>query len=235
MQAKRALILSAVSLLLLVSTALGQQTYVGHFDVYMGAAYLGSPAINLGETGVHLQVGMRPTHWYSMGFDYTRDSGTTSLIPTMLLGSLQQQLNAQLAPLQQAGWIPAGYKLAVPLDSTTETFSAGPQIAFRHFKAVTIFVRPDLGAMHETAVVHPKDTIARMVVAQLSPSGTKQDWTPFYGFGGGVDLNLTNHFSLRVQADFVHDHLFNDLLPGRNTVRLAIGPGFQWGKNMAAR
>jgi hypothetical protein len=31
----------------------------------------------------------------------------------------------------------------------------------------------------------------------------------------------------------VHDHLFDDLLQnGRNTVRFAIGPGFQWGKNI---
>lgn len=61
---------------------------------------------------------------------------------------------------------------------------------------------------------------------QLAPSGKKTDWTKFYGVGGGVDFNLTKHFALRVQADFVRDHLFDDLLKdSRNTVRFSIGPG----------
>jgi hypothetical protein len=232
MQANRA-VLALAFFLLLASTALGQQSYVGRYDVYMGWAYLGSPSINLGESGIHLQVGTQPTHWYSMGFDYTRDTGTTSLEPKMLLTSLQQQLAAQLGPMQAAGLIPAGYKLSVPLSSTTETFAAGPQLAFRHFKTMTLFVRPDLGAMHETAVAHPKDMIAKLVVAQLAPTGTQEDWTAFYGFGGGVDLNLTRNFGLRLQADFVHDHLFNNMLPGRNTLRFSVGPSVHWGKNMA--
>jgi hypothetical protein len=71
------------------------------------------------------------------------------------------------------------------------------------------------------------------VVAQLAPSGRKTDWTKFYGFGGGIDLNLTRRFGLRIQADLVHDHLFNDLLKdSRNTVRLSIGPAVQFGKNV---
>src|SRR5579864_4647847 len=117
MQANRAVLILAF-FLLLASTALGQQSYVGRYDVYVGSAYLGSPSINLNETGVHLQVGTQPTHWYSMGFDYTRDTGTTSLEPKMLLMSLQQRLAAQLGPMMAGGLIPATYKLSVPLSST---------------------------------------------------------------------------------------------------------------------
>jgi hypothetical protein len=34
-------------------------------------------------------------------------------------------------------------------------------------------------------------------------------------------------------VDLVHNHLFSDLLrEGRNTVRLSIGPAFQFGHNV---
>jgi hypothetical protein len=71
------------------------------------------------------------------------------------------------------------------------------------------------------------------VIAQLAPSGQKTDWVPFYGVGGGFDANLTTHFALRFQADFVHDHLFSDLLKdGRNSVRFSVGPALQFGRNV---
>ena len=90
------------------------------------------------------------------------------------------------------------------------------------------------GAIHERAYPRPAGTIARLVVAQLAPTGTKRDWTGFYGVGGDFDFNLTRHFSLRAQADLVWDHLFNDILKnGRWTVRFSAGPAFQWGRNMA--
>jgi len=224
--------------LLLTAMAFGQQTYVGRYDVYSGFMYLSSPAIGLGEIGFHTQVGFRPTHWYSMGFDFCEGNGTTALTPNMLNASLQRQLAPQMAELQQliqAGLLPANYKLAVPLGSRTRTFTMGPQLAFRHFKAFTIFVRPDLGAIQEVATAHPDDLITKTLVNNLAPGGTLSDWTYFYGFGGGVDLNLTQHFSVRVQADFVHDNLFANLLPGRNSVRFSIGPGMQWGRNMAGK
>jgi len=69
---------------------------------------------------------------------------------------------------------------------------------------------------------------------QLAPSGQKTDNTVFYGFGGGVDYNFSKHVAVRVQADFVRDHLFNDLLQNaRNTVRFSIGPALNFGPNIA--
>ena len=39
---------------------------------------------------------------------------------------------------------------------------------------------------------------------------------------------------VRVQADFVRDHLFDNLLKNpRNTVRFSIGPAFNFGPNIA--
>ena len=167
--------------------------------------------------------------------DFSRAKGDLTVLPSYLLTSLQQSLGAQLAQLAAAGRLPAGYSLTVPANSTTETFAAGPQVAFRHFSAVTLFIRPSCGIIHEVAVTHvpSTDLIAQSVVAQLAPSGRKTDWTKFFGFGGGADLNITKHFAVRVQGDFVRDHLFNDLLKdSRNTVRFSIGPAVQFGKNV---
>ena len=227
-------LLLVASLPLICSQAFGQQSYVGRYDVYAGFMYLNSPHISLGEPGFHLQVGFRPTTWYSLGFDYSVGTGDTALTPALLTTALQTQLGGELGQLVQAGKIPATYSLVVPISSVTQTFSAGPQLYYRHFKAVTLFIRPDLGAMREVATPHPTDAISTLVVSQLAPSGRKLDWVPFYGFGGGVDINIGKHYSLRIQADLVHDHLFDDLLKdSRNTVRFAIGPGAQWGKNVS--
>jgi hypothetical protein len=210
-----------------------QQDYLGRFDVYGGFMYLESPHINLAERGFHLQAGFRPTRWYSLGFDYSISTGHTTLTPDLLTTSLQQSLGAQLARLVAAGVIPPTYALTVPIDSTTATFAAGPQFAWRRWPLVTLYIRPSFGAIHETATPHALDPVSAAIIAQLAPSGEKKDWTPFYGVGGGFDVNFSKYTSIRVQVDFVHDHLFSDLLKdGRNSVRLSVGPAFQFGHNV---
>ncbi len=149
----------------------------------------------------------------------------------MLKTSLQEQIGSQLA----AAGIPSSYVLRVPMHSNSQTYAAGPQLNYRRFRAFTLFIHPDLGAIHEKAVPHPDDVITRLLVSQLAPSGVKTDWVCFYGFGGGADLNITHHFGLRVTVDFVRDHLFADLLNARNTVRFSVGPAFHMGRNVAAQ
>jgi len=234
----RRVVLPALSVLLFLTalSAYGQQTYVTRFDVFAGYAYLNSPHVSLVENGFQFQAGVRPKTWLSLGFDYSRATGDLMLNPSLLITSLQQQLNTQLAGAKAYGLLPSGYALNIPAHSVTQTFAAGPQLAFRHWKAVTLFVRPDLGAMHERATPSPAagDWFAAAAVANLAPDGYKTDWVAFYGFGGGVDLNFSKHVGLRVQADFVHDHLFSDLLQdSRNTVRISVGPCFNLGKNIA--
>ena len=222
---------------LLVTAAIpvfGQQNYIGRYDVYGGYAYLDSPQISLGESGFHMQAGIRPKTWYSLGFDYSVASGRASITPGVLTTSLQQQLAAALAQLSAAGLLPPGYALKIPVDSVTQNFAAGPQFAYRHWSAVTLYIRPSFGAIYEKATLRPADPIAAMIAAQLAPTGHKQDWTGFYGFGGGGEINFSSHLAIRLQADFVHDHLFNDILRnGRNTVRLSVGPALQFGRNVA--
>ena len=226
----------AVPLLIMVlaTCAAGQQTYVTRFDLFTGYTYLNSPHVGLAESGFQTQFGVRPWTFMSLGFDYSVSQGTLTLTPDLLLPSLQQSLGAQLGQLAKLGVIPANYQLTVPADSTTQTFAGGPQLAFRHWKHMTIFVRPSCGIIKETATPRPGDAIATAVVAQLAPTGKKKDTTEFYGVGGGIDLLFSKHFAVRIQGDFVRDHLFNDLLTdARNTVRLSIGPCFNFGHNIA--
>jgi len=218
--------------LVLAVPALAQQDYVGRWDVYGGFTSIMRPSLSLTEAGFNLQAGYRPSGWLTMGFDYSIGTGSNTLEPGMLIPSLAGQLGAQLGQLVQAGVIPASYKLAVPTDARTQTFQAGPDFPIRHFKAVTFFVRPNLGAMQLIATPRPSDAISKGIVSLLAPSGKKTDWTYFYGFGGGFEINASRHFALRFQADFAHDHVFNDLLKSGNTVRFSVGPAFQFGKNV---
>jgi hypothetical protein len=225
--------LVGTSLILLASHAVAQQTYVGRFDAYGGFTYLNSPKINLIERGFQMQVGVRPKSWYTLGFDYSVATGHTALTPNLLTTALQNQFGTQFGQLAAAGRLPPGYSLVVPIDSTTQNFAAGPQLSYRHWSLVTLFIRPSIGAVHETATARTTDPLEALVITQLAPSGQKKDWAGFYGVGGGFDVNVSPRIALRFQADFVHDHLFSDLLKdGRNTVRVGIGPAFQIGHNV---
>ena len=200
----------------------------------MGYANLNSPKIDLAEHGFHFQGGVNIFRWSTVGFDYSRSSGDLLLTSSMALPSVQQKLATMLGALAAAGRLPAGYTVAIPTSSITQTFAGGPQLIIRHWKPVTVFIRPSIGAIYEEATPHPGDAIAVGIVNQLAPSGRKTDLVPFYGIGGGFDLNVSRHFALRVQADYVHDYLFDDLLAaGRNTVRFSIGPAFRFGRNIA--
>jgi hypothetical protein len=230
-------VLPLAALLVAVSPVFGQQTYVTRYDAYVGYSFLNSPAISLFEPGVAAQFGFRPKTWYSMGVDYTYGSGDLKLTSDLLTSDLQKRLGGQLAQLVAAKIIPASYQLVVPAHSKTHTIAVGPQLAYRHFPRLTLFLRPlFLGAIHETAIPKPGDAIATAIVKQLAPSGQKVNTVLFLGFGGGFDIILSNHFSIRAQADLVYDHLFDDLLRnGRYTTRFSIGPAFNFGKNIAKK
>jgi hypothetical protein len=227
-------ILPVLIILLFATPVFCQQDYVARYDVYGGYAFLDSPHVSLFENGFAAQAGVRVRRWVSVGFDYSRASGDLKLTADLLLPSLQQSLAAQLAQLAAAGKLPAGYSLTVPAHSVTQTFAAGPQVAYRGMRHATLFARPlFLGLIHEVATPKPGDAIAAAIVAQLSPTGKKTDNVLFVGFGGGFDIILSKNFGWRTQADLVYDHLFDDLLKdGRFTVRFSTGPCFNFGRNV---
>jgi hypothetical protein len=217
-----------------ISSARAQQDYVGRYDIYSGFAELIAPNVNLTTRGYHLQAGWNWKTWAALGFDYSVTTGHTSLTPNLLPTNLQQQLAQQILALIQAGVIPPTYQVYVPVDSNTQTFAAGPNFNYRRFKRVTLFIRPSFGAVRERATPHPHDQVTAVIAQELVPAGQKTDWTGFYGFGGGYDLNATKHIAIRMQTDIVYFHIFNDLLrDGRWDVRWSIGPTFHFGRNIS--
>ena len=235
---RRRVIVITLGILFVVSFPLsGQQSYVSRFDVYGGYGFLDSPKVNLFEHGFAAQIGFRPKTWLSLGFDYTFAAGDLKITPDQLLPALQTNLQNGIAAGVKAGLLPPTYPystLSVPAHSTTHTFALGPELVYRHFNRVTIFVRPVYaGIIHETATPQPQDAVVKALVAGLISGPNKTDNAFFYGFGGGFDINFGHHFGWRTQGDLVRDHLFNDLLKdARFSVRFSSGPAFNFGKNI---
>jgi len=224
------LILCVLFIFPLTVTAQPAQEYVGRFDAFTGFSYMASPSFNLYQRGFNGEFGVNVTRWLALGGDFSVLNGNTSILPNELTPSLQQSLGAELTGLVMAGEIPPTYVVYMPFNAKTYTFAAGPQVNYRHFKYVTLFFRPDLGAIHENATLKPVDPIQTALVSQLAPGGNKTDTRIFYGAGGGFDLNASKHVALRVTVDYVHTFLFKDLLKDpRNTVRLSVGPTFRFG------
>ena len=221
---RRALGGLAFLILTVSGAASAQQDYVPRFDAFTGFSYLNSPAINLAERGFNAEFGVNVNRWLAIGADYSIFTGHSTIFPNDLTPALQQQL---------ALVVPPGVPVFLPFDSTTYSFTAGPQINFRQLKWVTFFVRPAIGGMHETATLKPNTPLTTALVALLAPGGKKSDLEPFFGAGGGFDLNASKHFGVRVGFDYVHVNLFDDLLAeGRNSLRISVGPTFRFGRNV---
>lgn len=231
--------LSVVILLFIVFTSLtafSQQDYVNRFDAYAGYGYFTTPSLSLNQNGFNGEFGWNWKTWLALGFDFSVFTGDNTITPSMLNSTLQQTLAAEIAGLQAIGELPPGYQLRIPTSSNTYTYSAGPQINIRHFKPVTIFVRPALGSLHEVASLHPasNDPFAQQVVLSLAgPRMQKSDTVTFYGVGGGFDFNLSTHFGVRTAVDYVHYNMFSNVLgSSQNSIRFSVGPTFRFGGNI---
>jgi hypothetical protein len=203
--------------------AYAQQNYVGRYDSFVGFTYLDTPRMNLMERGFITQEGINLNRWLAFGFDFSAMKGHSFLT----IG--------QLVPADRAAAHHYGFpdSFGVPYNSTTFTYTAGPQINIRKFRKFTLFVHPSLGAIHETVTGDPKTPLQTELLAALVPGGSRSDTTYFYGAGGGLQYGLTQHFGLRFTADFVHVYLFSDFLAdSRNTFRFGVGPTFNFGKNV---
>lgn len=222
-----------VASFLFATIAGAQQTQLKRYDVYVGFADLNSPALGLNQTGLHTQFGFNERSWYALGFDYSVSSGSTVLKPDLLPVTLQEELAPIIEAYILAGVVPPTYQLTLPAHIMTQSLAGGPQFAYRHFRRVTLFVRPSVGAFRLAATPHPADPVATAISQALVPSGHKVDWTGFYGFGGGDEIQLTPHFGVRSQMDVVYNHPFNDILAnGFWTMRYSVGLNIHAGKNI---
>ncbi len=213
----------AILLVAFSACASAQQSYVGRYDAFAGFSYLDTPKMNLMERGFITQEGININRWLAFGFDFSVMDGHSDLKIGELVPADRQAANSLGFP----------NSFGVPYNSVTYTYTAGPQINIRKFKKVTIFVHPDLGAIHEKVTAAPKTTLQGLLANALVPGGTRSDTTYFYGVGGGLQYGLTKHFGIRFTADYVRLHLFSNLLAdSRNSLRFGIGPSFNFGKNV---
>jgi opacity protein-like surface antigen len=242
-------LLLVVLLLSFSAGAFAQQAYVGRYDVFTGFSYLRAEKLDLQQRGFNIQLGTNYNRWLAMGFDYSIQEGRAALISPDLKPNLEALVNQTLAAAQ-AGLIPGfpaaavkpPYNLYVPFDATTQTFTAGPQLTYRHFKKLTLFGHPSIGAIHENISLNPHDPFTSSVlVPGLKQKGVLKttkpnDTTYFYGAGGGFDYQVTKHFKLRTDVEYVHVFLYSNLMASaRNSLRVSVGPAFSFGKDVAGK
>ena len=230
-------LLVAVLLLTFSVCAFAQkdQNYIGRYDVYAGYTYLGSPDMNLSQRGLNVQTGVNLRKWLAFGVDYSIEFGKGTLTASKLKPALNQELVGMLGQTLTN-------ELMVPFDATTQTFAAGPNIVFHPRKKLAAFIHPSLGAIHENISIDPSigtpQPYPGLVVGALLQQGviktTKpNDTTYFYGLGGGFEYAATKHVHIRTDIEFVHVYLYESLLANsRNSVRISIGPTFNFGKNI---
>ena len=233
----RTLFLLIILLFLSVLPCLSQQDYIARYSVFTAFSYLGTPSLNLVQRGFDGDVGYNWKPWITFGFDFSYNAGSSSLLPSYLNSATQ----AKLIPIIKQ--LPPGFVLAVPYNTSTYTYEAGPQFNYRHFKKFTLFARPALGALHNNFNAKPgrcqqpqfncSAIITKIVGGLIGPSLSTSDTVVFYGFGGGVTWEATHNFGLRVATDFVHYNYFSDLLNGgRNSFRVTVGTKWSFGKNI---
>ena len=209
------------SLILILATcasSMAQQGYVNRYDLFTGYSHLSSPSVSLQQNGFNASFGANLLRWLAVGADFTIFKGNGSI----------ELAKTRVAPLL-APFL-GGQNPSIPFGATTYTFAAGPQFNLRKFKWVTLFGRPGLGALHESASLQIPAPLAPLapLVPGLSPNLTNT--VVFYGAGGGFDFNLSRDVAIRFSADFVHTHLFANLLQPRNAVRISVGPTWRWGE-----
>ena len=221
----------AFFVLLTALNCFSQQDWVSRYDAFSGYSFLTVPKLNLFENGYNAEFGVNIKPWVALGGDFSVFTGSTTLTQNQLSHSLLTELEPIL------GQLPPGYKIQSPYDATTYTYSAGPQFNIRKLKWITFFVRPGLGAFHQSVNLKPNDPITKGIIETVLNGRLKtSDTVVFYGFGGGMDFNTSKHVAIRVTADFVHFNVFSSLLNGgENSVRFSIGPTFRWGQNIVKK
>ncbi|HMK21491.1 MAG TPA: hypothetical protein VK466_04105 [Terriglobales bacterium] len=222
-------LLLCVSAFLFLATMIcsSQQTDIRQFTLISGYSYLHTPSLNLAQRGYNFDFAQNVRPWLSIGFDFSGFTGGSTLLPSYLnaetLGKLAQILPPGIPPSA----------VTVPYTSSTYTYQVGPQLNYRRFKHVTLFVRPALGLLHAKIQTHPNPVATPIVGALLGGKLSTADNAVFYGFGGGATWEIHPNFGLRIAADTAWFNFFPDVLNGtRGTVRLTVATKFSFGKKI---
>lgn len=231
-------------LMLVVSAATAQQApSFQKWDMYAGYSYLNTPTNSLSQHGFNLSFGRNINRWVALGMDFSKHNGsgpqfaTGSELATRLPASVLAGLPAGAAQL-----LP-GVRVKIPVDASSATFAAGTQFQVRYNKWFTPFFRPFLGAFHGTANGDAKQIVPVKLptgvtpqqfagIVSLIPQSTLQsavrqsDTCLGYGFGAGVDFNITKPIGIRWATDYIRTSLFDK---DQNNFRMAFGLIYRFG------
>jgi hypothetical protein len=200
---------------------------INRYTVYTGFDTMISPARSLTERGFDVDFGVTMKPWLALGGDFSAIGNAIVSGSGTINGS-----ETVYSPLLSGVGVPPS-TVHVPFNSTTYTFAAGPQFYLRKWQKITLFARPGLGGIHESADFTLPPGLGGFLT-QLGapvPSSHQTDTTWFIGAGGGIDFNVSRPVGVRITCDWVNTHLFSNLLTSRqNYVRFTIGPTFRWGR-----
>jgi opacity protein-like surface antigen len=241
---QKALVALAI-LVLFVSAAVAQQTpSFQKWDMYAGYSYLNTPTNSMSQHGFNLSFGRNVNRWVALGMDFSKHNGsgpqfaTGSELATRLPASVLTALGPGVAQV-----LP-GVRVKLPVDASSATFAAGTQFQVRYNKWFTPFFRPFLGAFHGTANGDPKQIVpvklptgvtAQQFAGIMSipavqsalPNAVRQSDTCLgYGFGAGVDFNITKPIGIRWASDYIRTSLFDK---DQNNFRMAFGLIYRFG------
>jgi len=222
-------------LILTTLTCLSQQSDIAQFNVIAGYSYLATPSLNLAQRGFNGDFARNVRPWLSMGFDFSTFTGHSNLLPSYLNDANQAKLGTVLGalPAPVRASLGAALNQGVPFNSSTYTYQMGPQLNYRHFRKVTLFVRPALGLLHARVQTKPSAALTPLVMGLMGGKLSEADNTLFYGFGGGATWEITRNFGLRATVDYARYNFFDDTLNGtRNSVRLSITTKYGFGRNI---
>jgi hypothetical protein len=206
------------------------------YGIYLGLPTSVTPSEVLHQSGIEVQAGIQTRGWCTVGADFTRLTGAGSIAIGQIPKALRTPLQAEITGLEAAALLPPDYRFKIDGAASSMLFSFGPQFNTRAHRGVALLAHPDIGALREEIKPHPGDAFSRAVTQSFMPAGRKVDWTPFYGGGGGVDLQLSRHITFKSMIDVVYSHAFNDLLAdGTWTYRFSSGVTFQFGSRRESR
>ena len=154
------------------------------------------------------------------GYSYVRENPSTSGVDSFSLNggsaSLAYNFNNWLGGVADFGGYRNGNILNTGVDGTLSTYLFGPRISYRHSDRVTPFGEVLFGVAHASASV-------------LGASGSDNAFA--MSLGGGLDVKVANHFSIRpVKVDYLLTR-FNETGTGaqsQNNLRVSAGIVFHF-------
>jgi opacity protein-like surface antigen len=203
-------VLCAMALLAVVAAA--QET--PKFEVFGGYSYVRF-ANDLNMHGGEVSVTGNFTRYLGIEAAYSGHAGSVS----------SDQLELPPGPI-----FPGGPFVSFDADSRLHTFLAGPKLALRGSR-VTPYAHALFGVAHtngdaDITFFDAGDQIGSVFSQHFSETGFGM------ALGGGVDLKVTDHVSVRlVQADYLRTQLDQDRASGgQNNARISTGIVFTFGR-----